>query len=166
MKQYISTEDTCAKKFGTQKIERGFMEIKYQFWLENNGEVVFSKTCQELLRAIDELNSLYAATRLLNKSYRSAWGKIREAEQLLGFRLVESKGPKKGLYLTEEARAVLEIIDQLQQNTEAFINGYWKNPDCRDNISVIANTEKVNTHEKTIIPTMMRGTKSRTLRKK
>jgi molybdate transport system regulatory protein len=118
------------------------MEIKYQFWFENNGEVVLSKACEDLLRGIDEMQSLYATTRLLKKSYSSAWKKIRTSEERLGFRLVEPKGGGKGLYLTEEARAVLEIIDQLEQNTEAFINSNWRNPDCNGTISVIANSKK------------------------
>jgi molybdate transport system regulatory protein len=118
------------------------MEIKYQFWFENNGEVVLSKTCEDLLRGIDELHSLYALTKLLKKSYRGAWGKIRTSEKLLGFRLVESKEPGRRLYLTEEARAVLEIIDELEQNTEAFINLNWRNPDFKGAISVIANSKK------------------------
>jgi molybdate transport system regulatory protein len=124
------------------------MEIKYQFWLENNGEVILSKTCEDLLRGIDELHSLYAITKLLNKSYRDAWGKIRTSEKLLGFSLVESTGPGKRLYLTKDAKAVLEIIDKLEDNTEAFINWYWKNPDWRGNLSLITNSSQKNPHKK------------------
>jgi molybdate transport system regulatory protein len=142
------------------------MEIKYQFWLENNGEVILSKTCDALLRGIDELHSLYATTRLLKKSYRSAWGKIRKSEELLGFRLVESKGPGKGLYLTEEARAVLEIIDKLEQNSEAFINWYLKNPDCRGNIFVVTDSKKVNPRKNTNIPAKTHSKKSASVKKK
>jgi molybdate transport system regulatory protein len=131
------------------------MEIKYQFWLENNGEVVLSKTCEDLLRGIDELHSLYAVTKLLNKSYRAAWGKIRTSEKLLGFRLVESKRPGKSLYLTEEAKAVLEIIDKLEENTAAFIDWYWKNPDYKGNLSLITNSSKINTHKKVSVPDKM-----------
>jgi molybdate transport system regulatory protein len=131
------------------------MEIKYQFWLENKGEVVLSKTCEVLLRGIDELHSLYAVTKLLKKSYRSAWGKIRTSEKLLGFRLVEPRGPGKSLHLTEEAKAVLEIISKLEENTEAFINWYWKNPDYKDNLSLITNPSIIHTHKKVNVPNEM-----------
>jgi molybdate transport system regulatory protein len=141
------------------------MEIKYQFWLENNGEVVLSKTCEDLLRGIDELHSLYAVTKLLNKSYRAAWGKIRTSEKLLGFRLVESKRPGKSLYLTEEAKAVLEIIDKLEENTAAFIDWYWKNPDCKGNLSLITNSSKINTHKKVSVPDKMHSEKDVSLTK-
>jgi len=142
------------------------MEIKYQFWLENNGEVVLSKTCEDLLRGIDELHSLYAVTKLLNKSYRGAWGKIRTSEKLLGFRLLESRGPGKSLYLTEEAKAVLEIIDTLEENTKAFINWYWKNPDFNGNISLITNSSKENPHKKASVPDQMHSEKDGSMTKK
>jgi len=142
------------------------MEIKYQFWLENNGEMVLSKACKDLLRSIDELRSLYAVTKLLKKSYRDAWGKIRTSEKLLGFRLVESKGPGKRLYLTEEARAILDIIDTLEKNTEAFINWYWKNPDCRGNITVITNTKEVKAHKNVSSPAERHGEKNTYITKK
>ncbi|MEN6319204.1 MAG: hypothetical protein ABFD82_10675 [Syntrophaceae bacterium] len=141
------------------------MEIKYQFWLENNGEVVLSKTCEDLLRGIDELHSLYALTKLLKKSYRYAWEKIRTAELQLGFRLVKSKGPGKRLYLTEEAKAVLEIIDKLEQNAEAFINWYWKNPDCMGNLSLITNSQKINSHKNASIPAEMQSEKNSSMKK-
>ncbi len=131
------------------------MEIKYQFWLENKGEVVLSKTCVVLLRGIDELHSLYAVTKLLKKSYRSAWGNIRKSEKLLGFRLVESEEPRKSLHLTEGAKAVLEIISTLEKNTEAFINWYWKNPDSKSNLSLITKASIINTHKKVNAPNKM-----------
>jgi molybdate transport system regulatory protein len=165
MKEHSSAEYTCEKS-SSQKIVRGFMEIKYQFWLEDKGEVVLSKACEDLLRGIDELHSLYAVTKLLNKSYRAAWGKIRTSEKLLGFRLVESKGPGKNLHLTEEAKAVLEIIDKLEENTEAFINWYWKNPDFNGNLSLITNSSKTNSHEKVSAPDDMHSEKNGSMTKK
>jgi molybdate transport system regulatory protein len=139
------------------------MEIKYRFWLENNGEVVFSNACEELLRCIEEVHSLYATTRLLKKSYRRSWEKLRASEERLGFRLVETKGPGKALHLTEEARAILEIIDQLKQNTEAFINRSWKNPQFKDNIFVIANSKKENSNKSINIPSVISDKKTGTM---
>jgi molybdate transport system regulatory protein len=143
------------------------MEIKYQFWLENKGKVVLSKTCEDLLRGIDELHSLYAFAKLLNKSYSNAWRKIRTSEKLLGFKLVETKGPGKSLYLTESAKAIIEMIDTLEKNTEAFINHYWGDPDYKGDLSLITKSSIRKPHKKVSVPDEMDTEKdgSRTKRK-
>lgn len=100
------------------------MEIKFQFWLEQNGGVVLDQRCGELLKAMDELHSLFAATKRHKMSYRSAWGKLRSAEKKLGFNLLMSSGHGRGMRLTPEGKVLLNKFDKLQRDmTALFLSG-------------------------------------------
>ena len=68
------------------------MQIKYKILLDRNGEVVFGKGREALLRAIDESESLYGAAKKLNMSYRAAWGRLKASEMRLGIKLVATDG--------------------------------------------------------------------------
>ena len=97
------------------------MKIRYKIWMENDGEVVFGKGRGELLRAIDDLHSLYAAAKKLKMSYRAAWGRLKASAARLELRLVQTDGRGKGMRLTEEAKLLLTRYDNLQRETEDFI---------------------------------------------
>ena len=97
------------------------MQIRYKIWLERNGEVVFGKGREELLRAIDESESLYGAAKKLKMSYRAAWGRLKASEMRLGVRLVQTESRGKGMHLTNEARALLDRFDKLDRDTASFL---------------------------------------------
>ena len=92
------------------------MNIRFQFWIERNGEIVLDKRLAELLKAANEFQSLSAATRKYRMSYRQAWGKLRAAEGRLGFKLLDCPNPGKGMCLTPNAIRLLEKYDILQHN--------------------------------------------------
>ncbi len=96
------------------------MQIRHKIWLERNGRVVFGKGREELLRAIDEMQSLYGAAKKLNMSYRAAWGRLKASEARLGIKLVASGGRGKAMHLTNEARALLEKFDKLEHDAARF----------------------------------------------
>ena len=100
------------------------MKIRHRVWLEKNGKTIFCKGRQELLRSIDELQSLAAAAKKLNMSYRAAWGKLRTSEERLGVKLTCLHANKKGMSLTAEARALLKKFDELQHDASSFFNDY------------------------------------------
>jgi len=63
-----------------------------------------------LLRFIQEKGSLAMAAKELGLSYRSAWGRIRRLEKLLGFKLIEARPGGRGggsTSLTPRAKALL-----------------------------------------------------------
>jgi len=94
------------------------LELKLKIWLEKNGETVFGLGRYELLKLVDELGSLHKAAEALGISYRSAWGKIRDTERRLGFKLLERKvGGKSGggSVLTDEAHALLKEYEKLER---------------------------------------------------
>ncbi len=64
------------------------MEPRSKFWIEKNGELVFSDWRVDLLEAIEETGSLSGATERLGVHYRRAWGMIKEMEERLGVRLI------------------------------------------------------------------------------
>ncbi len=91
------------------------MGVKVQFWLEQEGELILGKGRKELLFLMVELGSLRKAARRLGMSYRAAWGKIRETEKLLGWRLVESRRGSRRLTLTPEGAQLLERFQLFEQ---------------------------------------------------
>jgi len=103
------------------------MKIRHKVWLEKNGKTIFCKGRQELLRSIDELQSLSAAAKRLNMSYRAAWGKLKTSEERLGVKLTSSHAHRKGTCLTDEARALLNKFDELQHDASSFFNDYVHN---------------------------------------
>jgi molybdate transport system regulatory protein len=91
------------------------MEIKYKIWFEKDGRVIFGSGRRELLRALDTYNSLNAAAKHLNMSYRAAWGRLKASEERLGMKLTETYPSGRALHLTEKARALLNKFDKLEQ---------------------------------------------------
>jgi molybdate transport system regulatory protein len=97
------------------------MEIKYKVWFEKSGKVVFGSGRRELLRAVDTYNSLHAAAKHLNMSYRAAWGRIRASEARLGMKLIEPHPAGRALHLTVEARALLKRFDELDRKINDLV---------------------------------------------
>ena len=100
------------------------MKIRYKIWLENNGKTIFGKGREELLRAIDEYHSLYAAAKKLKMSYRAAWGRLKASEERLGIKLTCADGQGKALHLTPDAKALLEKFDKLERDVDSFMSSY------------------------------------------
>ena len=103
------------------------MKIRHRVWLEKNGKTIFCKGRQELLRSIDELQSLTAAAKKLDMSYRAAWGKLKTSEERLGVKLTCLHADRKGMSLTAEARVLLKKFDKLQHDESSFFNDYVHN---------------------------------------
>ena len=98
------------------------MEIKHKIWLENNGRVIFGPGRDDLLKAIDEYHSLNAAAKKLKMSYRAAWGRIKASEERLGMKLVEMDSVKHGMHLTDEAKELMNWLDQLERDIARLLN--------------------------------------------
>ena len=73
------------------KDERLPLEPRIKLWVEKDGLLVLSDYRVELLRHVAETGSLAEAAQRMGLSYRRAWGKVREMEQNLGVKLVESE---------------------------------------------------------------------------
>lgn len=67
------------------------MQVKANFWIEKDGQVVLSTWRVKLLEAIAETGSISAAAEKMDITYRRAWDKIHESEERLGVKLVETQ---------------------------------------------------------------------------
>lgn len=102
------------------------MGFKVKFWLEKDGELVFSSGRENLLRLIRDLGSLNRAAKELSMSYRAAWGKIRDTEKKLGWKLVEIKGRRKHMTLTKEAADLLERFTSFEKEATQVIQELYR----------------------------------------
>ena len=74
----------------------------------------FGPGIAQLLHAVDRLHSLRAAAAEMEMAYSKAWNIVRNSEDALGFKLLNSSVGGKGgggAYLTEEAVKLLESYD-------------------------------------------------------
>jgi len=97
------------------------LNIRYKVWLEENGRVLFGEGRDELLKAVEECKSLNAAAKKLNMSYRAAWGRLKASEERLGIPLVIIESQKQGMHLTEQAKALLQAFEQLNEEMSSLI---------------------------------------------
>jgi molybdate transport system regulatory protein len=100
------------------------MQPRAKLWLEQDGRIVLSDYRVRLLRLIDETGSLSEAAAQMHLSYRRAWGKLREIEQNLGVKLVDSAagGPGGGgSRLTDEGRRLVDLYDRFRADDEQHL---------------------------------------------
>ncbi len=91
------------------------MQIRYKFWFENSRGYVFGKGAYELLKKIKEVGSIRKASMDMGLSYRHAWGLIKEIEENLKIKVVESeRGGREGgkTMLTEEGNKLIEEYEK------------------------------------------------------
>ena len=97
------------------------MEPRSKFWIEKDGKLALSDYRVRLLRLIDETGSLSEAAVAMQLSYRRAWGKLREIEQNLGVKLVETSiggSGGGGSRLTPEGKQLVERYDRFRAAAE------------------------------------------------
>ncbi|HNB53030.1 MAG TPA: LysR family transcriptional regulator [Anaerolineales bacterium] len=98
------------------------MEPKYNFWLERNNQVVLSIWRIKLLDAIAQTGSISAGAEKMGVPYRVAWQKVREMEERLGQKLLETQTGGRdggGAKLTPLAAVYVEKF--IQYNEEAHL---------------------------------------------
>jgi molybdate transport system regulatory protein len=117
----------CYKGSSLRKSPEAFdMGVKIQLWLEKDGELILGSGRRDLLRLIRDLGSLNRAAKELGMSYRAAWGKIRDTERSLGWKLVQVQGPRKRMTLTPEAEALLLRYQTFEDETVAFVQKLYQ----------------------------------------
>jgi molybdate transport system regulatory protein len=111
------------------------MNVRSKIWLEVDGDPVFGRGREALLKAIDRLGSINKAAKDINLSYRKALSYIQIMEQRLGKKLVERQAGGLhggGAMLTREARDFMGKYEMLEEGvnelldrkfTEVFVNG-------------------------------------------
>ncbi len=102
------------------------MKIKHKIWFEAHGLTIFGPGRDIFFKQIDECHSLNSAAKKLNISYRLAWGKIKVAEERLGISLVEINPGEKKMHLTNSARELLAIFDDLEKEIAPILQNAEK----------------------------------------
>lgn len=105
-----------------------FLDYKISLTSKDNFEV-FDEERFTLLKQINDRGSLSAAADAMAISYRKAWGLIHEAEESVGFMLVEKqRGGKDGgrSELTVEGKKLLGAYIELRGEFDAAIHKITK----------------------------------------
>lgn len=105
------------------------VKVRFNLWIEENGDVALSMWRVKLLTIIGETGSINAAADQLNIPYRTAWLKIHEMEQRLGTRLLETHTGGKhggGAQLTPEARDLIVKFEKLKADLEPFVEASFE----------------------------------------
>lgn len=75
------------------------LHLRINLWLENDaGDFYFGMGRYVLLEQVNECGSLKQAAERLSMSYRAAWGKMKQSEEMLGAPLVEKHGSNRTGY--------------------------------------------------------------------
>lgn len=83
---------------------------RVKVWVECGGRYAFGFGLAEILQAVEAAGSFKQAASDLGKSYRYIWGRIKEAEKVLGQQLVETRVGGQGhqrSFLTPAARQLV-----------------------------------------------------------
>lgn len=108
--------------------------LKQQLQLvTKDDDLIINEEGFSLLVEVRKEQSIVAAARNLNISYRKAWGLLREIESVLGFQLVgKHRGGKSGgkTDLTDEGLelidAYLELKIELEEKVHDSIKNFFK----------------------------------------
>ncbi len=96
----------------------GRLVLRSKLWLELDGQIVLSEWRVQLLETVEATGSLARAAKELNVPYRTAWHKLKEIEDRLGRRLLETQSGGAnggGSRLTDEAR---DLIDRFRRASD------------------------------------------------
>jgi molybdate transport system regulatory protein len=98
------------------------VEPRAKLWLEKDGRIVLSEYRVRLLQLIEDTGSLTDAAAEMGLSYRRAWGKVREIEQNIGLKLVESAAGGAGgggSRLTPAGRRLVERFGRYSERARS-----------------------------------------------
>jgi molybdate transport system regulatory protein len=95
--------------------------LRMHLWLETQRGIFFGLGRMKLLEKIQSGQSLRGAAKSLGMSYRAAWGKIKNTEEVLGVTLIEKKaGNRAGYQLTQEGLAMVARFGRWFKDVEGY----------------------------------------------
>lgn len=113
------------KDSGPRAVGVGGLEPRSKLWIEEDGDVVLSDWRVMLLEAIDRTGSLARAADEMKVPYRTAWQRLKESEERLGVRLIDthSGGAEGGSsVLTEAARDLVRRYHQFSDGMAELVD--------------------------------------------
>ena len=106
------------------------LQPRIKIWFESGGEYAFGFGLCEILHAVREQGSIKIAAESIGRSYRHVWGRIKEAEAILGRPLVQTRVGGKSEQrseLTEEAAQMLEGFLALRESMKKILEVEFSN---------------------------------------
>lgn len=97
---------------------------RLKIWFESEGEYAFGFGLCEILEAIQTMGNIKDAAAQIGKSYRHVWGRVKDAEKILGQSLVQTRVGGKLDHrseLTETATRMLEGFLSLRESMKACL---------------------------------------------
>lgn len=85
----------------------------------SSNNIVFGPGIAALCRGVMESGSLNKASKSMGMAYSKAWRIMKEAEEGLGFQLLDRDGAR-GSTLTPEGMQLLEAYDKLCDDVDAY----------------------------------------------
>ena len=95
---------------------------RLKIWFESEGEYAFGFGLCEILEAIQTTGNIKDAAAHIGKSYRHVWGRVKDAEKILGQSLVQTRVGGKLDHrseLTDTATKMLEGFLSLREMMKA-----------------------------------------------
>ena len=107
--------------------------LKHQVELVCGGKTIIDEEAFRLFEAVESGNSIVEAARILDISYRKAWGIIREVEKDLGFSLfAKQRGGRAGGRTTftpegaELIKAYRKLLAGLESSDREIIRTFFR----------------------------------------
>lgn len=95
--------------------------VRLHLWLETRKGIFFGLGRLMLLEKIHSGQSLRSAAKSLGMSYRAAWGKIKNTEEVLGVALIERKaGRRAGYRLTANGLELMACFNRWFKDVERY----------------------------------------------
>ena len=105
------------------------LEVRSKLWVEANGKAVLSDYRAAILEAIERTGSLAKAADELKVPYRTAWQRLKQSEEALGVRLVETQSGGAeggGSTLTPIGKELLRRYRQLSSGLDALVDSRFR----------------------------------------
>jgi len=96
------------------------VKVIYKVWLDNNGKA-FGEGPYELLKRVEQTQSLHQAANQMGMAYSKAWTILRITEQRLGFPLLDRKvGGQSGggSQITARAKNLMKHYEGFRKDVE------------------------------------------------
>jgi molybdate transport system regulatory protein len=104
------------------------VKVNYKVWLDNKGKA-FGEGPYELLKRVEQTQSLHQAANQLGMSYSKAWKLIGTMEKRLGFTLIERKvggHSGGGSQVTPKTRDLMNHYEQFRKDVEKALQRIYQ----------------------------------------
>ena len=101
------------------------LRVRCKIWLENDdGKPIIGEGRLQILQAVRRTGSISKAAALLNQPFRNVWGKIKDAEERCGFKLLEKT--RTGSKLTPEGERLVHKYADLARSCARSANDKFR----------------------------------------